>query len=171
MYGRYRRPRSSGPSTSEMDAPPSKRARRAAATAATAALEGIDVAVADLGSSVHPTQTIALTSEDGLEAGGSDVYRGAATTVVTLHTNERPKRLPAGTIHIAGAFDDNSNFDDDVLFRHLNEMAAKVWAANTPRVIFVCQAGVNRSSLALCYYAARHGSCSWQQDRGRCKKI
>ena len=146
-----------GSSTEE---PPRKRPR-AAASAAASALNGFDTTVAYC-RNLHSSQEIVLTSEDALEP---SVFKGVKTMVVTLHTNARPKKLPKGTIHIGAAFDDTSTFDDAELTMHLAKMAANVKAAATPRVVFVCQVGVNRSSLALCYYVATYGRCSWQEAK------
>ena len=137
----------------------SKRPRRAAAAAASAALEGTDCTIAEV-VGVHAHQSIALTSQDVLEQGG--LRMDQPTTIVTLHTNERPPRLPRATIHVGAAFEDSAEFDDEELACHLRKMAAYIWAAHTARVVFVCHAGVNRSSLALCYYAARYGNVGWQ---------
>ena len=116
---------------------------------------------------MHGTQSIALTSEDALER-GDDIcghHSPNATTVVTCHTNLRPARLHRGAVHVGAAFDDTVKFGDAALTCHLDKMAAFVWAASTPRVVFVCQAGVNRSALAMCYYVAKHGSCNWQEAK------
>ena len=148
-----------------MEPPQPKRPRRAAADAASAALVGATAKVAEL-CGVHPTQRIALTSADVLEQKEEDFLRGdSELTVVTLHDNARPSGLPKAVRHVGAAFDDSADFDDHSLTDHLKKMAAYVWAADTRRVLFVCQAGVNRSSLALCVYVARHGNCSWQQAK------
>ena len=145
------------------DARPRKRVTRAAAANAARALQSVDLTIAEL-TNVHPRQSVALTAQNVLDAADADVLcRGMRTLVVTLHTNERPKKLPRETIHIGAAFDDTAAFEDTELLQTLARMAAKVWSANTPRVVFVCQAGVNRSALALCFYICRHGSCGWQQ--------
>ena len=148
--------------SSAMASVATERPRRAAAIAASAAIEGMHCTVADV-VGVHAHQSIALTSRDVLEQG--ELHLDQNTTIVTLHTNERPPRLPPGTIHIGAAFEDSSDFDDQTLACHLKNMAAFIWAAHTPRVVFVCNAGVNRSSLALCYYAARHGKVGWQDAK------
>lgn len=116
---------------------------------------------------VHRSKAISLTSADVLEdaAERGAVFCGARTVVVTLHTDERPKGLPRGTKHVAAAFDDSHRFDDDAMARQLDRMVAAVDAAGAPRVVFVCHAGVNRSSLALCYYCAKAGGCGWLQAK------
>ena len=143
----------------------SKRPRRDAAAAANKRLT-TECTVAEV-VGVHASKAIALTSQDVLETAAERdaVYRGQQTAVITLHQDARPKGLPRGTKHIGAAFDDNAQFDDGELTRHLDEMCAKTEAAGTPRLVFVCQAGVNRSSLALCYYCVKHGSASWQQAK------
>ena len=137
----------------------SKRPRREAAVAATKRLALAPTLVAEV-AGVHDTKSIALTSQDVIEDMPSErdaIYRGTTTTLVTLYTDDRPKRLPRGTVHVGAAFEDNSSFSDDTLTAHLDRMAAAVDSAATPRVVFVCQAGINRSSLALCYYCVKHG--------------
>ena len=67
---------------------------------------------------------------------------------------------------MGAAFDDNAFFIDQTLRQHLDLMASNIEAASTARVVFVCQAGVNRSSLALCYYCNKHGGgASGQQAK------
>ena len=147
-----------------------KRPRREAAAAATKRMARAPSLVAEV-AYIHANKSIALTSQDVLEDMPEEreaIFRGTRTTVVTLYADERPKRLPRGTVHVGAAFEDNSSFSDDTLTAHLDRMAAAVESAATPRVVFVCQAGINRSSLALCYYCAKHsgGACgSWQQAR------
>jgi len=143
-----------------------KRPRREAAVAATVRLARAPSLVAEV-AGVHATKSIALTSEDVLEDSTERdaIFRGEKTTLVTLYTDERPNRLPRGTVHVGAAFEDNSSFSDDPLTAHLDRMALAVESAATSRVVFVCQAGINRSSLALCYYCVCYGSAceSWQQ--------
>ena len=137
-----------------------KRPRRAAADAASGALDGADTAVAEL-KDVHASQSIALTSHDALAA----MLWPAHTVVVTLHTSERPSCLPGGVVHIGAAFDDRADFDDVAMTRRLDRLCAYTWAADAARVVFVCHAGVNRSSLALCYYLQKYGLVGWQQAK------
>lgn len=144
--------------------PAAKRPRRAAARAAAELLATAHVVIVEC-TGLHAKQSIALTSEDALERGHDDLYCALTTTIVTLHTNERPRGLKRGVIHVGARFDDSADFDDAELARHLDKMGAYVWAADTERVVFVCQAGVNRSSLALCYYVAKYGSCCWQEAK------
>ena len=142
-----------------------KRPRRAAAVAASARLANSPTVAEVRG--VHATKAIALMSQDVLESAveRDAVFRGTQTCLVTLFTNDRPKRIPRGTVHVGAAFEDNATFADAALTQHLDRMTAAVEAAATPRVAFVCQAGINRSSLALCYYCATCGTCDWQQTK------
>ena len=144
----------------------SKRPRRAAALEANKRTHSTNCVVAEC-ANVHLSKSIALTSQDVLESAERDVlYRGQLTTVVTLFCNARPKGLPRGTVHVGAAFDDSPNFDDAILQQHLDSVVARIETAGTDRVVFVCQAGVNRSTLALCYYCAKHGSCGgWEEAK------
>ena len=143
----------------------SKRPRRTAALAANKKFHDANCVVSV---NLHATKSIALTSQDVLESTvwRDELYRGQRTTVVTLFCNARPTGLPRGTVHVGAAFDDAQRFDEAILEKHLDSMAARIEAAGTDRVVFVCQAGINRSTLALCYYCAKHGSCgSWEQAK------
>ena len=142
------------------DASNNKRPKRAAATAAINALDGAHITVAEL-NGVHASQSIALTSFDALQA----MTWPENTVVLTLHTNERPSCLPAGVMHIGAAFDDCADFEDVTMTKHLDKMGAYLWAADAARIVFVCHAGINRSSLALCYYLNKYGTVSWRQAR------
>lgn len=139
-----------------------RRPRRAAAVAARKQLSDIEVAeVVD----VHATKSIALTAADVLESAAArdKVFCDMQTTVVTLHTNLRPKGMPRGTHHVAAEFADTMTFDDQTLSAHLDDMSSRIEGMDTARVVFVCQAGINRSSLALCWYCHTRGqSSSWQ---------
>lgn len=125
-----------------------------------AALNGSETTVAEL-KGVHASQSIALTTHDALAA----MPWPARTVVVTLHTSERPSCLPSGVTHIGAAFDDRADFDDVAMTRHLDRLCAYVWAADAARAVFVCHAGVNRSSLALCYYLQKYGLVGWQHAK------
>ena len=160
--------------------PASKRPRRQAAAAAQSALE--QVTVANLDGAVHHRMRIALTSQDTLEdkTERDAVFRGRPwpqssvprTLVVTLYTSQRPKNLPKGGYnhpqHVGCPFDDSEKFDEDALRRTLDSMVMAIdEARECTRVLFVCQAGINRSSLALCYYCAASGQagCSWRDAK------
>ena len=144
----------------------SKRPRREAAVAATDCLADASGLVAEV-EGCHATKTIALTSQDVLESAAErdTIFRGTHTTLVSLFTDDRPKGMPRGTTFIGAAFDDSASFVDAALTEHLDRMAAAIETAATPRIVFVCQAGVNRSSLALCYYCGKHGGVCWQQAK------
>ena len=153
-----------------MDEPAPKRPRRAAAAAAMDALAGAECTIAEVaGIFSAGKQSIALTDSATLDNGDADTLcqhsPPSATAIVTLHTNERPRRLPKGAIHIGAAFEDTATFDDDALTAHLRLMAAYVWSTSAQRVVFVCNAGINRSTLALCFYSASYGSATWQQAK------
>eukprot|EP00966_Prymnesium_polylepis_P093440 2162711-Prymnesium_polylepis.1 len=132
--------------------------RGAAAAAKKRLVAPTDVVVLE---GVHMTKTLLLTSEDAWAAVLSQNLAGGDATVVTLHTDSKPKGLPRKLHHAGAAFDDSQSFEDSALAMHLDSMAERIEAARCSRVVFMCQAGVNRSTLALCYYCAKHGSCSW----------
>lgn len=145
------------------------RPRRAAADRAAAALASSSSSsslVAEF-DGLHPSKSIALTSQDVVEdvCHREAIFRNTATTIVTLYTDDRPKGLPRGTAHVGAYFKDCQKFDDNELAQHLDDVVAKLDAAGTQRVVFVCQAGINRSSLALCYYCTKSGAVSWQQAK------
>jgi len=97
-----------------------KRARRAAAESAMKKMSTSSSLVAEI--SFGDLQ-VAVTSQDVLEdlAQRERVFKGVPeTVVVTLHTDERPKRLPRGTVHINAAFDDSQSFEDSRLAQHLD---------------------------------------------------
>lgn len=160
------------------DGPGPKRPRRQAATAAQSALK--QVTVADLPSTVH-RRRVALTSQDTLEdpaerdavfySGRAPEEHAVRTLVVTLHSERRPKHFPrrgrAPPCHIGFPFDDSEAFDEVALRRTLDSMVEAIDAVqDCDRVLFVCQAGINRSSLALCYYCASSaGGCGWRSAK------
>lgn len=148
------------------EAPAPKRQRRAAAASALSALTGAETTIAEV-AGISLSQSIALTDSATLDKGDSEALcrrtPPASTAIVTLHTNERPRRLPKACIHIGAAFDDTATFDDDALTAHLRLTAAFIWSASAQRVVFVCNAGINRSSLALCFYSASYGCANFQQ--------
>ena len=148
--------------------PAAKRPRRAAATAADLALAGSETSIAEV-MGISESQSVALTSQDELERHSTEGLFGktppSRTAVVTLHTNVRPSCLPKQTVHIGAAFEDTADFEDGALSQHLRLMTAYVWSASALRVVFVCNAGVNRSTLALCFYSATYGRMTWEQAR------
>jgi hypothetical protein len=100
------------------------------------------------------------------------VFRDAARRVVVcLHTEERPKGLPRGTKFVGAAMADSERVDATEMNAALEDVVRRIGAAWQPlclqRVVFVCQAGVNRSTLALCYYLACAGTCTWQEARAK----
>ena len=88
--------------------PHSTRPRRAAFTAAARLVDpDAQPVVAEL-SLPGSERTICLTSVDVLEDHSvrDAVFGGQRAVVVTLHTDERPKGLPRGTVHVGRYFDD-----------------------------------------------------------------
>ena len=74
---------------------------------------------------------------------------------------------PTVRTHLAVPFYlyEGADFDDVAMTRRLDRLCAYTWAADAARVVFVCHAGVNRSSLALCYYLQKYGLVGWQQAK------
>ena len=143
-----------------------KKQRAAAASADTAHPTVAELA---LGTS-HPCE-VALCPTEVLEDAREReaVFRGTGRrcVVVSLHTDARPAGLPRGTKFVGTAIADSERFDAAEMTESLEDVVRRISAAWEPlcleRVVFVCQAGVNRSSLALCYYLASCGTCTWRE--------
>ena len=155
-----------------------KRPRRSCCDASAA--RGCDTTVADVSldtcactcTGLEPS--LALTGQDTLEDSTErpNLFRGQRTIVVTAHTNERPKGLPRGTMHIGCYFEDGPHFDACELQEHLDRMVSRIQEiASThdiTRILFACNAGVNRSSLCMCYYVLTVCTCartSWRATK------